>query len=81
MPPAFFNRKDLLNMKKITILSMLLCMAVTLFAQKSVVFDFAASGEGLPTAAAAEATYQYNGYDLPLQNCKYSEGYGWRRLD
>ncbi len=62
-------------MKKITILSMLLCMAVTLFAQKSVVFDFAVSGEGLPTAAAAEATYQYNGYDLTLQNCKYSEGY------
>ena len=62
-------------MKKITLLSMLLCMAVSLFAQKSVVFDFATSGDGLPTAAAAEATYTYNGYELTLQNCKYSEGY------
>ena len=62
-------------MKKITLLSMLLCMAVSAFAQKSVVFDFAASGEGLPTAAAEAATYSYNGYDFTMQNCKWSEGY------
>ena len=62
-------------MKKITLLSLLLCMAVSLFAQKSVTFDFAASGEGLPSAAAAEATYTYNGYELTMQNCKYSTGY------
>ena len=62
-------------MKKITLLSLLLCMAVSLFAQKSVVFDFAASGEGLPTAASAEATYTYNGYEFNMQNCKYSTGY------
>lgn len=62
-------------MKKITLLSLLLCMALSLFAQKSVVFDFAASGEGLPTAAAAEADYTYNGYKFTMQNCKYSTGF------
>ncbi|MBO7317189.1 MAG: T9SS type A sorting domain-containing protein [Bacteroidales bacterium] len=62
-------------MKKITLLSLLLCMAVSLFAQKSVVFDFAASGEGLPTDAAAEATYTYNGYEFIMQNCAYKQGY------
>lgn len=62
-------------MKKITLLSMLLCMAVSVFAQKSVLFDFAASGDGLPTAATTEETYTYNGYEFTMQNCKYSEGY------
>ena len=54
---------------------MLLCMAVSVFAQKSVLFDFAASGDGLPTAATTEETYTYNGYEFTMQNCKYSEGY------
>lgn len=66
-------------MKKFTLLSMLLCMTMSLFAQKSVTLDFSTDGTGLPTEAGATAAdYTFQGYDLTIQNGKwngpYSEG-------
>lgn len=62
-------------MKKITLLSMLLCMAVSVFAQKSVTLDFTTDGTGLPSAAAEAADYTFQGYNLTIQNGKWNAGY------
>lgn len=62
-------------MKKITLLTMALCMATTLFAQKSVTLDFTTDGSGLPTAAGVEADYTFQGYELTIQNGKWNKGY------
>lgn len=62
-------------MKKITLFSMLLCITLSVFAQKSVTLDFTSNGDGLPTAAATAATYTFQGYDLTIQNGKWNAGY------
>lgn len=61
-------------MKKITLLSMLLCMAVSIFAQKSVTFDFTTDGSGLPTVEAVADDYTFNGYTFTIQNGKWNDG-------